>query len=155
MTIALSTPVTGGAQTGLTSPTYTLTTDTATDVNGKQWAVTALGGTQTGVTSHAASSPFTFAYYKPKLYRLLGKPNPTTGLIANVPKNVHRFHASKGVSVAVGQPIQLMDIKTEARIPSGAESYDPANVRACVSLYVGGVTQISSGWGDTLITNII
>ncbi len=155
MTISLSSPVTGGAQTGFTSPTYTLTTDVASDVNGKQWAVTALGGTQVGVTSHAASSPFTWAYYKPKFYRVLGKPNPITGLISNVAKNVHRFNTSKGVMVAAGQPVQTLDIKTEIRVPAGSESYDAANVRGAVSLHVGAVTQISAGWGDTLVTNII
>lgn len=51
MTIALSSPVTGGAQTGFTSPTYTLTADTPpAGSGGKQYAATALGGTQAGVT---------------------------------------------------------------------------------------------------------
>lgn len=155
MTISLTTPVTGGAQTGFTAPTYTLTPDTASDVNGKQWAVTALGGTQAGVTAHAASSPFTWAYYKPKVYRLLGKPNPMTGLISNVPKNIHRFNTNKGVSIAAGQPVQVAYIKTEIGVPAGSESYDAPNLRAMVSMHVGSVTQISSGAGDTLVTNII
>jgi len=42
MTFALSSPVTGAAQTGLTSPTYTVTADTPPDANAKQYAVTAL-----------------------------------------------------------------------------------------------------------------
>jgi len=59
MTWSPTTPVTGGAQTGFTAPTYTLSVDTAPDINGKQHAVTALGGTQAGVTSHSVSNPFT------------------------------------------------------------------------------------------------
>jgi hypothetical protein len=49
MSISVTSPITGGAQTGLTSPTYTVVTDTAPPGNpGKQVAVTALGGTQAG-----------------------------------------------------------------------------------------------------------
>lgn len=155
MSISLTSPVTGGLQTGFTTPTYTLTPDTPSDTNGKQWAVTALGGTQAGVTSHSASSPFTFAYYKPKLYRLLGKPNPTTGLISNVPKNIHRLNVLKGVLVAAGQPTQVAYAKAEIGIPAGSETYDAANLRAMVSMLVGSVNQLSAELGNTIILNII
>lgn len=155
MTIALTTPITGSAQSGFTAPTYILTADTASDVNGKQWAVTAVGGTQAGVTPHTASSPFTWTYWRPKLYRVLGKPNPVTGLITNVPKNIHRVNVIKGMSVAPNQPVQLGYIKAEIGIPSGAESYDAPNVRAMLSAFIGGITQVSSGAGDTLVTGII
>lgn len=45
MTMNLTTPLTGAAQTGFTAPTYTLTLDVNPAQNAKQWAVTALGGT--------------------------------------------------------------------------------------------------------------
>lgn len=50
MTWSPSSPLTGASQSDLTSPTYTLTSDVAPNSNGEQAAVTALGGTQTGVT---------------------------------------------------------------------------------------------------------
>lgn len=56
MTISLTTPVTGAAQTGLTSPTYTHVVDTPPNAYTKQYAVTALGGTQTGVDVHGRRS---------------------------------------------------------------------------------------------------
>lgn len=59
MSFTLTSPITGAAQTGFTSPTYTLTSDLAPDNNGKQVAVTALGGTQVGVTTHSVAAPFT------------------------------------------------------------------------------------------------
>lgn len=59
MAYSPSSPVTGGTQTGLTSPTYTLTADIAPSALGKQHAVTALGGTQTGVRTSSAADPFT------------------------------------------------------------------------------------------------
>jgi hypothetical protein len=86
MTVSVTSPVTGSAQTGLTSPTFTLTTDVAPDVNGKQWVVTALGGTQTGVSVHSVASPFSLTFWRPKISRILGQPNINTGIIANVPK---------------------------------------------------------------------
>lgn len=43
MSFAPSSPVTGAAVTGLTSPTYSLTTDVAPSLNGKQYAITAVG----------------------------------------------------------------------------------------------------------------
>lgn len=152
--ITLNSPVTGGTQTGFTAPTYTVTPDNASDVNGKQWAVTALGGTQALVRAHTATDPFTFTYWKPKFYRLLGKANPTTGLISNVPKNIHRINVFKGVQVAAGQPVQIAYVKAEVGIPAGSESYDAANLRAMCSLFTGGLWQIASGAGDTWITNI-
>lgn len=69
MTINVTTPITGGAQTGFTAPTYTNAADLSPDINAKQYAVTGLGGTQAGVTAHAASSPFLITYYRPKVYR--------------------------------------------------------------------------------------
>jgi hypothetical protein len=44
MTVTVSSPVTGGAQTGFTTPSITLTTDVAPSINGKQYAATAVSG---------------------------------------------------------------------------------------------------------------
>ena len=50
MSIAVTSPITGQPQTGLTSPTYTVVADTAPAGNpGKQVAVTALGGDRKSV----------------------------------------------------------------------------------------------------------
>jgi len=154
MAIAPTTPVTGAAQTGFTTPTYTITSDTSPDVNMKQWAVTALGGTQTGVTTHSGSSPFTVNFVKPKVYKSLGKPNPVTGLIKNVPKNPFKVISRKGVTPLAGQPIQIMPITTSIEVPAGADLADPANIRAALSLHIGMLQQVAAGLGDTTISNI-
>jgi hypothetical protein len=153
--ISLSSPVTGAAQTGFTSPTYTLTADIAPDNNGKQWAVTALGGTQVGVTAHSMSSPFTITHTRPKVVRSLGKPNPTTGLIANVPRNTFKVIVRKGTTPAVNQPYQTMLGTVSLDVPAGADTYDAPNVRALCSLLAGALWQVASGQGDTLVSNII
>jgi hypothetical protein len=73
MAYSPTSPVTGAAQTGLTSPTYTLSTDVAPSINGKQHAITALGGTQTGVNSHSVAAPFTCTFVRPQPLNLWGK----------------------------------------------------------------------------------
>lgn len=154
MTIALSSPVTGGAQTGFTSPTYTHVADVALDTNGKQYAVTALGGTQAGVRAHAATDPFTFLYVRPKVYKALPKTNPVTGALPSVPKNTHLIKIAKGVLPLAGQPPSVMTVRCQLEIPAGGDTADAANIRAAISLLVGALNQLSAGLGDTLVSGI-
>jgi len=155
MAVTLTSPITGLAQTGLTSPTYTHVADTAPDSNGRQVAVTALGGTQTGVITHSVAAPFTLTVVRPKVFKSLGKANPVTGLISNVPKNVYKFITRKGVSPLAGQPYSTMLITTIIEVPAGADLADAANVRAALSAHFGSLSQQSAGFGDTSVTGIM
>jgi len=155
MTWALSTPVTGGAQTGFTSPTYTMSTDVAPDVNGKQHAVTALGGTQATVRTHAVSDPFTITFSRPKNPKVLPSPNSVTGKYPSVPRNVYTLLVRKGVNFAANNAPDIMLTRCEISVPAGADAYDAANVRAAIALLVGALNQLSAGVGDTLATGII
>lgn len=150
-----SSPVTGGAQTGLTSPTYTLTADTAPDANGKQYAVTALGGTQTGVSAHSVGSPFTVTLFRPKVPRTLGSPNPVTGVVGAVPKNTYKLITRKGVLPLAGQPSQTMIVTTTIEVPAGADTADPNSVRAALSQHFGVLANTSAGVGDTTINGVL
>jgi hypothetical protein len=155
VSVTLTSPITGGAQTGFTAPTYTHVVDVAPDVNGKQVAVTALGGTQTGVTVHSVSSAFTLTVVKPKTFKVLGKPNPISGLILNVPKNQWKFIIRKGMLPLAGQPIQTGVINISLDIPAGADTADAPNIRAAVSAAVGALNQFSAGLGDTLVSGVM
>jgi len=150
-----SSPLTGQAITGLTSPTYTLTQGVAPSNWGKQYAVTALGGTQTGVTAHTPDSPFTATMFVPSNYRLLGSPNPVTGIIASVPKNTTKILCRKGVSVSANQPKQVATIRIEIDIPAGAESYDKPNLDALFSMGIGLLGNQAQGIRDTVSTSIM
>lgn len=150
-----SSPVTGAAQTGFTSPTYTLTADVAPDTNGKQHAVTAIGGTQAGVDVSSVSRPFTATFVKPKALRSLSNPNPVTGIISNVPNNVYKLITRKGVLPLAGQPSRTMLVTTIIEVPAGADTADAANVRAALSLHLGLLSQQSAGIGDTANTGIM
>jgi hypothetical protein len=155
MSILITTPVTGGAQTGLTSPTYTVADDVAPDINGKQVAVTALGGTQTGVRVHAVSDPFTGTVFRPKVPKALSSPNPVTGRFGTVPKNTYSVIVRKGVNFAANQAPETMIVRMQIDVPAGSDAYDSANIRAAMSLAVGLLDQQSSGLGDLLVNGVL
>jgi len=155
MSISLTSPVTGSAQTGFTSPTYTVVADTAPGTNGKQWAVSALGGTQALVRVHSASDPFTITFERPATIRQAPIVNPVTGVVGNVPRNTYKVRTRKGVIPVTGQNPQVFLQTTVCDVPAGADLADPANVRAGSSLHIGSSWQQSAGWGDTLLSAVI
>ncbi|DAD51306.1 TPA_asm: coat protein [ssRNA phage Gephyllon.1_7] len=156
MSFTLSSPVTGGAQTGLTSPTYTVVTDTAPSNTGKQYAVSALGGTQSGVDSSSSPSrPFTITLSRPAVLRQLPALNASTGLLPNVPMNTYKVIVRKGVTPLSGQSTRVAMCNCEISVPAGADVADPANVRAMLSLLIGALNQISASVGDTAVTGVI
>jgi hypothetical protein len=155
MAFSPSSPVTGAPQTGLTSPTYTLVADQAPDINGKQFYVSALGGTQTGVSLHSASSPFTVTMWKPKAAKSLGVPNPVTGVIPSIPDNVYKIVVRKGLTPALGQSVRPAPFTLTMPVPAGADVYDAANIRAALSLLFGVAWAASTGIGDSTVTNTL
>lgn len=156
MSINFPGTITGAAVTGLTSPTYTTTADTSPpDVNCKQVAILAFGGTQTGLVTHSVSSPFTLSYWKPKLFSLLGRPSPITGVITSVPINKHKFICRKGVLPAANQPSKPMVIRVEMDIPAGAETYDKVNIAAAISATSGALSAMASGISDTINSGVM
>jgi len=156
MSLTLTTPITGGAQTGLTTPTYTISADTPPTSSGKQYAVTALGGTQTGVdTTSSVSRPFTVTLQRPATFKSLGPVDPVTGALRSVPRNTFSIIVRKGVTPLAGQSPVVLLAKTTIDVPAGADIADAANVRAAMSLMVGAFNQVSAGLGDTLISGVI
>jgi len=156
MSFTLSSPVTGGAQTNFTSPTYTLATDTAPTSAGKQYAVSALGGTQAGVDSASSPSrPFTITLSRPASLKSLAPVDPVTGILRSVPKNVYTILVRKGVTPLSGQSSQIALARVELAIPAGADTADAPNVRAMISLLIGSLNSISASIGDTSVTGVI
>lgn len=154
MAIALSSPVTGGAQTGLTSPTYTLVADSPPVPHSKQWYVSALGGTQTGVDVHQLSKPFTISVFKPAAAKQLPVMNQN-GVVYNIPKNTTKVVTRKGVLPLAGQSNQMLVITTMIEQPAGADVADSEDIRAALSLHIGALNQQSAGVGDTLISGAL
>lgn len=155
MTIALTSPVTGSAQTGLTSPTYTIVADTPPNNYSKQYAVTALGGTQTGVDVHGASKPFTITFSRPNQIRMAPVPNPVTGVMPNSPRNVFSVIVRKGTNPGTNQNPQVTLLRADFSIVAGADLTEPEDIRAALSLFIGSLSQSSAGIGDTLINALL
>lgn len=155
MSFAPTSPVTGATVSGLTSPTYTFVTDVAPSINGKQFAVTALGGTQTGVDVNSVSKPFTFTFFRPSSLKVLPAPNPTTGVIKSIPVNTYKFITRKGAVPAVNQSTQVARITTVIDVPAGTDTYEPEELRALISSHVGTLSQQASGIADTIITGVL
>lgn len=155
MTVTITSPVTGAAQTGFTSPTYTHVADLAPDSNGKQVAVTAVGGTQVGVTAHSVAAPFTTTFSRPKVLRALGAVNPITGVIREVPRNTYTLLTRKGVLPLAGQAYTTMIVRTTIEVPAGSDLADPANIRAALSMHAGSLSQVSAGVGDSAVSGVI
>jgi hypothetical protein len=155
MAFAPTTPVTGSAQTGLTSPTYTIAVDSNPDNNGKQYYVSALGGTQTGVLAHSVAAPFTLSCFRPKVLKNLAPVNPVTGVLRAVPTNTYKVITRKGVLPLAGQAYKTAVIKSELEIPAGSDLADPLSLRAAISAHIGLLSQISSALGDTTVTGTI
>jgi len=156
VSFTISSPVTGGAQTSLTSPTYTLVADVAPNSAGKQYAVSAIGGTQTGVdTASTPSRPFTITGSRPQNLRALSVVDPVTGVLRSVPRNSYKFIVRKGVTPLSGQASVPMVLTLTMDVPAGAEVADAPNVRAALSLLLGALWAQSSTIGDTLITGVI
>lgn len=153
MTVNVTSPITGSAQTNLTAPTYTNVSMSGPDANVKQYAVTALGGTQAGVDVHSVSRPFTVSFWWPKISRVLPSLN-SAGQLPSVPMNVYKCITRKGVTPLTGQPSKTMLISTTIEIPAGSDTVDAPNIRAALSAHIGTLTQQSAGIGDTGVSGV-
>lgn len=155
MSFAPASPVTGAAVSGLTSPTYTLVADVAPNINGKQYAISAVGGTQTGVNVNTVSKPFSLSFFRPASLRVLPQANPVTGVIKNVPINTYKMITRKGASPAVNQNPMVARITTIIEVPAGTDTYEPEDLRAMISCHFGTGWEQASGIADTVISGVI
>jgi hypothetical protein len=155
--MALSSPFNGATATGyLTSPTYTVTADLAPSANGKQYAVTALGGTQTDVEVSSVAQPFTLTVFKPTVIRQLPLVNPSTGAFtAPVGRNTFRFIVRKGVVPKAGQSPVVATVDTSISIPAGASDEDPNSVAALLSAAIGALSNQSTDLINMCRTGVV
>ncbi len=150
-----STPITGAAVPGFTSPTYTLTTDTSPAANAKQYAITAVGGTQTGVDAHSVSKPFTLTAFRPERLKAMPAPNAVTGKYpTNRGSNKYRILTRKGVNAAADAPAMVI-IETIITVPVGSDSYEPEDVKAAVSLHIGALYAQSGGLAQLTLDGLL
>jgi len=155
MAFNLSGAVTGATVPGFTSPTYTVTADIAPTTSGKQWAVTALGGTQASVDLNSVSKPFTVTFTRPTTLRTLPQANPITGLVKSFPMNTYKVITRKGVLPLANQANKVARIYTVIEVPAGADVTEPEDLKAMVSAHIGCLSNQSSGIADTILTGVM
>lgn len=155
MSFAPSSPITGAAVTGLTSPTYTIVSDVAPNINGKQYAVTGLGGTQTGVDVNSVSKPFTITFFRPPVLKTLPGVNPVTGIIKNIPVNTYKLITRKGAQPAANQAHMVARVTTIIEVPAGVDTYEPEELNALISAHAGTMWAQASGIAETIRTGVI
>lgn len=147
--------ITGGTQTGLTTPTYTLVSDTPPSQGQKQWAVSALGGTQTNVRANTISDPFAATFYKPTTPKALPSANPVTGKYASVPVNTYGLLIRKGLKIDAAGTLAVGRVRVNFDIPAGSDASDAINIRAMISFLVGLLNEESDDLSDTLLTGVL
>jgi len=156
MAISITTPVTGGTQTGFTTPSFTIATDTSPAPNAKQYVVTANTGA-TGADSHTVSKPFTVTIFRPLTLRSLPSAIPATGVIPvnKIGFNKYLIKVRKGALPAPNQIPQVNTCDIVFNVAAGTDTQESANVRALASVAVGVLNQVSAGIGDTLVTGAL
>jgi hypothetical protein len=153
MSLNLTSTITGSAITGLTSPTYTLQAGNNPSNNGKQSFVTALGGTQSGVTAHSASDVFMIRAYQPAVYKAL---NFVSSAIARkAPKNTYKVIFSKGVTFMTGQPKDISYFTFMVDVPAGSEALDAVELKALISCASGWLVANTTNLADSVVQNSI
>lgn len=155
MPFAPSSPITGATVTGLTNPTYTHTADTAPSNNGKQFAVTQLGGTQTNVEVNGVSKPFTLSFFRPQVLKVAPTPNPVTGLMKEVPMNTYKMIVRKGVLPGVNQSTKVANVTITIGVPAGSDGYEPEDLRAMISFAAGAFYAQADGISQTILTGVL
>lgn len=155
MSFSPSSPVTGAAVTGLTSPTYTLITDVAPSINGKQYAVSALGGTQANVDVNTVSKPFSISFFRPVNLRVLPQVNPISGIVKDVPVNTYKLITRKGVLPTGSNAPMVARITTTIDVPAGSDTQEPEDLRAMLSAHFGVGWAQADGIASTILTGVI
>ena len=155
MTWSPDSSITGAAQTGFTTPTYTIASDLAPDANSRQYVVTALGGTQANVRASTAGDPFTATIRKDRNYKVLPAKNPVNGAYGNVPLNKTELLVRKGVYIDSDNTIRTANLRIIAELPAGSEVVDAANIRGLCSFALGLLAEEAADYGDSLVSGII
>jgi hypothetical protein len=154
MTWSPDSSTTGGTVTGFTTPTFTLVDDTAPTINGKQKAVSALGGTQGTASANTISKPFTVTFYKPQVPKALPPANPLSGLRGSIPNNQYKLIIRKGGYVDSGVPAVAV-CRLTIDIPAGMDSYASDDVKSMISFLVGILNEESADLAETVLTGVL
>jgi len=149
--MAITSPITGSAQTGFSSPSATIVRG-AQKANGVDFAVTALSGMGSS-TSNTASSPFVVSVEKPVSIKT--PKVSAAGIVYSPGRNRHRIATLKGMAAIASFPSIPGIAETFIAVPAGAEEGDPNNIRAMISVHIGVLQQYSAALGDQVVSGVV
>jgi len=141
MPINLTTATLASTTQSVAAATYSFSADLPLDNRSKVAVVSTLGGTQTGVTTHAVGSPKQMIFKKPADFKLPSAYNSASGTYGKVPKNTHRIIFRGAAKVAANQ-WESLPINLDIGVPAGAPTFDRANVDACVLAFISGLVEM-------------
>lgn len=148
-------PLAGTPVTGLTSPTFTFTSDQpANPGRQKQWIVSGIGGTQTGTEVHSITKPFSVMVSRPEQVKTPGRPD-ALGLQRTINYNKWSIVTRVGVKINAAGQIGIARFVTEETIPAGAETYDAATIKSALSMHSGFIVQNANGNIDTITVGTV
>lgn len=146
-------PVTGSPISGFTSPTYTLTPDTAQSQNERQWVVSAIGGTQPQVVAHTSDRPFTIRTKRPKVIKTL-KPNGYgvggIPLYGSVPINVYDILVNTRAPIDSSGNLGAIRVRLQIEAAAGIPTYGTNQLAGVLSCLLGAATAQISGLVDNV-----
>lgn len=141
MTVEVTTTSLTTTTDTLTGAGYTFAADLATDGRSRVAVVSALVGTQPGVTVSSVDKPKKVIFKKPAQFAVPRGYNAISGRYAVVPKNSYRIIGQGAANVTASQ-IETIPIVLDIAIPAGATSYDRANVEASFLAFLGAVHEM-------------
>jgi hypothetical protein len=122
---------------------------------GKQFVVTALGGTQTDVSIHSVASPFLVSFTRPATFKPLSLVNPSTGRLTSIPRNAWKMIFMKGATPLAGQASVPILARVEFLIPAGVDAADPNEIRAFMSFMGGLFNNQANGMSASFIDGVL
>lgn len=147
--------VTGAPNTGLTTPTYTLSLDKAPTYLGIQHAVTSLGGTQTGVSTNSPLLPFTVNLIRPASLKQLAAIRTGSNQLLSNNRNKWRMVFRKGCLLAASPVYGQANVGIDFDLPAGMEVTASPELRALMSLIGGILNSNAVGLTDSFATGVV
>lgn len=138
MTINLAGPTTAVTAGSLTLATYTFSPDLNMDGRSRPYVVSAIGGTQSGVSVNTIDKPKIMNFRRPAQFRSPSGFVASANRFNTVPRNTFKVNGKYGVNVTANQ-VELMTINLDINIPSGAGAQDRANVDAALLSFITGL----------------
>jgi len=155
MAFSPASPVTGAAISGFTSPTMTLALDIAPTPYGRQYAISALGGTQTGASPNSPTLPYTVTMVRPTMLKSIAPIKTGSNQLTANNRNIWKMVFRKGAVLNANGTIGIAISHIDWDLPAGMEAFAAAELKTLISFQIGILWSNAQGIYDTLATGVM